>query len=155
MDREDLSAAIIQEMGAVFMAALAEAWPSVREADLAGMEQRLRQVGRAVFGPVVERAAAARAAGLERGACPACGGRLQSVDQARPRHLQGLVGDYTLRRAYYRCAGCGQGHAPLDARLGVGAGRSRPGCCAWSAARGSRGALRTQRSVSPRRSVSR
>ena len=100
MDREDLSAAIIQEMGAVFMAALAEAWPSVLEADLAGMEQRLRQVGRAVFGPVVERAAAAQAAGLERGACPACGGRLQSVDQARPRHLQGLVGDYTLHRAY-------------------------------------------------------
>jgi len=107
MDREDLSAAIIQEMGAVFMAALAEAWPSVLEADLAGMEQQLRQVGRAVFGPVVERAAAAQAAGLDRGACPACGGRLQSVDQARPRHLQGLVGDYTLHRAYYQCAGCG------------------------------------------------
>jgi hypothetical protein len=127
MDREDLSAAIIQEMGAVFMAALAEAWPSVREADLAGMERRLRQVGRAVFGLVVERAAAAQAAGVERGACPACGGRLQSVDQARPRHLQGLVGDYTLRRAYYRCAGCGQGHAPLDARLGLGAGTLSPG----------------------------
>src|SRR5437764_1877567 len=91
------------------------------------MEQQLWQGGRAVFGPVVERAAAAQAAGLERGACPACGGRLQSVDQARTRHLQGLVGDYTLHRAYYQCAGCGQGHAPLDARLGLGAGTLSPG----------------------------
>jgi len=127
MDRADLSAAIIQEMGAVFMAALAEALPAVLVSDLAGMEQRLRQVGRAVFGPVVERVAAAQGAGLERGACPACGGHLQSVDQARRRSLQGLVGDYTLHRAYYQCGACGQGHAPLDARLGLGTGSLSPG----------------------------
>ena len=100
MDRTDLSAAIIQEMGAVFMAALAEALPAVLTSDLAGMEQRLRQVGRAVFGAVVERVAAVREATEERGACPACGGHLQRVDQARRRTLQGLVGDYTLHRAY-------------------------------------------------------
>jgi len=94
MDRENLSAAIIQEMGAVFMAALAEALPAVLEADLAEMEQRLRQVGRAVFGPVVERVAAVRETAEERGVCPACGGRLHRVAQARGRHLQGLVGDY-------------------------------------------------------------
>ena len=127
MDRADLSAAIIQEMGAVFMAALAEAWPALLVSDLAGMEQRLRQVGRAVFGPVVERVAAAQGAGLERGACPACGGRLQRVDQARRRTLQGLVGDYTLYRAYYQCGACKQGHAPLDARLGLGTGSLSPG----------------------------
>src|SRR5438094_730073 len=103
MDRADLSAAIIQEMGAVFMAALG----ALLTSDLAGIEQRLRQVGRAVCGSVVERVAAVREAAEERGACPACGGRLHSVDQARPRHLQGLVGDYTLCRAYYQCAGCG------------------------------------------------
>lgn len=127
MDRADLSAAIIQEMGAVFMAALAEALPAVLTSDLAGMEQRLRQVGRAVFGPVVERVAAVREATEERGACPACGGSLQSVDQARRRTLQGLVGDYTLYRAYYQCGACGQGHAPLDARLGLGTGSLSPG----------------------------
>jgi len=127
MDRETLSAAIIQEMGAVFMAALAEALPAVLEADLAEMEQRLRQVGRAVFGPVVERVAAVRETAEERGVCPACGGRLHRVAQARGRHLQGLVGDYALHRAYYQCAACGQGHAPLDARLGLGAGSLSPG----------------------------
>ncbi len=127
MDRADLSAAIRQEMGAVFMAALAEALPTVLTSDLAGMEQRLRQVGRVVFGAVVERVAAAREATEERGACPACGGRLQSVDQARRRVLQGLVGDYTLYRGYYQCGACKQGHAPLDARLGLGTGSLSPG----------------------------
>jgi len=99
----------------------------VLTSDLAGMEQRLRQVGRAVFGPVVERVAAVREATEERGACPACGGCLQSVDQARRRALQGLVGDYTLHRAYYQWGGCKQGHAPLDARLGLGTGSLSPG----------------------------
>jgi len=127
MDRADLSAAIIQEMGAVFMAALAEALPAVLTSDLAGMEQRLRQVGRVVFGAVVERVAAAREATEERGACPACGRRLQSVDQARRRTLHGLVGDDALYRAYYQCGACGQGHAPLDARLGLGPGSLSPG----------------------------
>jgi len=49
-------------MGAVLMAALAEALPALLEDDLAGMEQRLRQVGRAVLGPVVARVAAVREA---------------------------------------------------------------------------------------------
>jgi len=114
-------------MEAVFMAALAEALPTVLTSDLAGMEQRLRQVGRVVFGAVVERVAAVREATEERGACPACGGRLQSVDQARWRALQGLVGDYTLYRGYYQCGACKQGHAPLDARLGLGTGSLSPG----------------------------
>jgi len=109
------------------MAALAEALPAVLTSDLAGMEQRLRQVGRAVFGSVVERVAAAQGIGLERGTCPACGGSLHSVDQARRRSVQGLVGDYTLYRAYYHCGACTQGHAPLDARLGLGTGSLSPG----------------------------
>jgi hypothetical protein len=127
MDRADLSAAIIQEMGAVFMAALGDALPEVLAADLAGMEQRLREVGRVVFGAVIERVVAAQAAAVQRGVCPACAGCLHSVDQARARHLQGLVGDYCFHRAYYQCAACGQGHAPLDARLGLGAGTLSPG----------------------------
>ncbi len=49
------------------------------------------------------------------------------MDPARRRTLQGLVGDYTLHRAYYQCGACGQGHAPLDARLGLGPGSLSPG----------------------------
>ncbi len=113
----------------MFTAALAEALPALRGDDLAGMEQRLRRVGRAVLGPVVERVVAARAAGVGGGACPdaACAGPLRLVDRARPRHLHGLVGDDTLRRAYYRCATCGRGQAPLDDTLGLGTGSLAPG----------------------------
>ncbi len=63
----------------------------------------------------------------ERGACPACGGGLPSVDQARRRTLQGLVGDDTLYRGYYQWGACTHGHAPLDARLGLGTGSLSPG----------------------------
>jgi Uncharacterised protein family (UPF0236) len=127
MDRADLSAAIIQEMGAVFMAALSEALPRVLTSDLATMEQQLRAVSRRVCGAVVERVTAVQAAGLERGVCPGCGGGLHRVDPDRARPLQGLVGDYTLRRAYYQCVACRQGQAPRDARLGLGTGSLSPG----------------------------
>ncbi|MDQ6747766.1 MAG: ISKra4 family transposase, partial [Candidatus Dormibacteraeota bacterium] len=49
------------------------------------------------------------------------------MEQARRRDLQGLVGDYTVRRPTYTCRGCGQGHAPLDAEIGLGAGALSPG----------------------------
>jgi len=109
------------------MTALAAALPAVRTSDLAGMEQRLRQVGRVVLGAVVERVAAAQGEGEERGACPACGGRLQRGVRARRRVVQGLVGDYTLHRDSYQCRACGQGHVPLDAHLGLGTGSLSPG----------------------------
>jgi len=129
VDREDLSAAIIQEMGAVFMAALAEALPATRGMDLGSMERHLRQMVRPVMGHLVERIVALEAAtgAQEPSACPACGGGMRRVDPARPRALQGLVGDYTLRRAYDRCTACGRGHVPLDERLGLGPGVLSPG----------------------------
>ncbi len=129
MDRDELSAAIIQEMGAVFTAALAEALPALLTDDLAGLEQRVRALGRVVLGQVITRVIRLRAtldAG-ERSACPNCGGALVCVDRARVRRLQGLVGDYTLHRVYYRCAHCGQGHVPLDAQMGLGTGVLSPG----------------------------
>lgn len=129
MDREDLSAAIIQEMGAVFMAALAEALPATQGMDLGRLERHLRQMLRPVMGQVVERIVALDAAtgAQEPRACPACGGRMRRVDAARPRSVQGLVGDYVLHRAYDCCTACGQGHVPLDARLGLGPGVLSPG----------------------------
>jgi len=129
MDRADLSAAMIQELGAVFTAALDEALPALLGSDLAEMEQRVRTLGRAVLGQVITRVIRLHATrgAEERGACPGCGGTLACVDGARVRRLQGLVGDYTLHRVYYRCARCGQGHVPLDAPLGLGTGVLSPG----------------------------
>jgi len=45
----------------------------------------------------------------------------------RPRPLVGLVGDYTLHRAYYWCAVCKRGAVPLDEALGLGPGDVSPG----------------------------
>ena len=129
MDSNELSAAMIQDLGAVFAAALEEALPALLGCDRAEMEQRVRVLGRAVLGQVITRVIRLHAtldAG-ERDACPGCGGALACVDRARVRRLQGLVGDYTLHRVYYRCAHCGQGHVPLDARLGLGTGVLSPG----------------------------
>ncbi|MDQ2831840.1 MAG: ISKra4 family transposase [Chloroflexota bacterium] len=126
MDRTELSSAIIQEMQAVVGEALEAVMPTLLTADLATLEQRVQQVGRVILGGLIERVAAGHAQGLPRPArCPACHGGLKRRERARD--LVGLVGDYTLRRAYYWCAACKRGTAPLDAALGLGPGKVSPG----------------------------
>jgi len=126
MDRTELSSAIIQEMQALVGEALEAVVPALLTADLATLEQRVQQVGRVILGGLVERVAAGQAQGLPRPArCPACAGPLKRRE--RPRPLVGLVGDYTLCRAYYWCAACKGGAAPLDAALGLGPGEVSPG----------------------------
>jgi len=124
MDREDLSETIIQEVSAIVAEDVRAAGPELLTADLDGMEARLQAVSRRVCGATLERVLAVRAAPRgERPPCPVCGGLLRLVAQARGRNLQGLTGDATMVRPTYVCtwAGCGQGHAPLDAELGLGA----------------------------------
>jgi hypothetical protein len=128
MDRAELSGASIQELGAVFMDALTAAAPPLLTADLDGIERCLQDLSRQVLGRVVEQVVAARAAA--RGAPPACGqcgAPTRCVGRGRPRHLQGLVGDYMLRRPYYVCGTCHTGQAPLDAQLGLDGGMLSPG----------------------------
>jgi len=126
MDRTELPSAIIQEMQGVVGEALEAIVPEVLTADLATLEQRVQQVGRVILGELIERVAAGQAQGLPRPArCPTCQGALKRRE--RPRPLVGLVGDYTLRRAYYWCAVCKRGAAPLDAALGLGLGDVSPG----------------------------
>jgi len=126
MDRTELSSAIIQEMQALVGEALEAVVPELLTVDLATLEQRVQQVGRVILGGLVERVAAGHAQGLPRPArCPACTGPLKR--RGRPRPLVGLVGDYTLCRAYYWCAACKGGAAPLDAALGLGPGEVSPG----------------------------
>src|SRR5215210_6099222 len=117
MDRAELSGASIQELGAVFMAALTAAAPTLLTGDLDGVECCLQALGRQVLGQVVEQVVAARAAATSAvpPACGQCGGPSRCVGRARPRQVQGLVGDDTLRRPYYVCAACHRGQAPLDA----------------------------------------
>jgi len=128
MDRAELSEESIHEVGALFEAAVREAVSELSVTDLAGIERRLQAVGRQVLGQVVERVLAVRAAqeGQERTPCAHCGGAMRRVDQARERRLYGVVGDYTLRRAYDLCDACHCGQAPLDARIGVGPGALSP-----------------------------
>jgi hypothetical protein len=127
MDRTDLSAAIIADAGETVMTLLREALPSLLTADLASLERHLQGLSRMLWGQVVEAIIGVRAQD-ESGApaCAVCGQPMRRADGARLRRLQGLVGDYTLRRAYYHCAACGQGQAPLDAALGVGRGALSP-----------------------------
>jgi hypothetical protein len=126
MDRSELSEAIIAEMEAVVHAALEQAVPALLEGDLAALEQRTQHLGRVILGRLIEVTVARRAGALPRPArCAQCGGPLRA--RARPRHLQGLVGDYRLERTYYWCGGCGHSAAPVDEELGLGPGVLSPG----------------------------
>jgi hypothetical protein len=129
MDRPSLSGVIIQELAEVFVAELTRAAPALLRSDLAGIERQVQVIGRRVLGRVVEQVVAVRAAAEARCIpdCEACQRPMRRVDGARPRHLQGLVGDYTLARAYVVCDQCHQGRAPLDAVLGIGSGALSPG----------------------------
>ena len=129
MDRPNLSATIIRELGEVFVTALSKAGPDLLASDLDGIEQRLQDVSRQVLGDVVEAVVGtiAMRTADEGAVCPLCRGAMRRVDQQRVRQLQGLVGDYDLRRAYFVCVRCHHGGAPLDERLGIGSGALSPG----------------------------
>ena len=130
MDRSELSETILHELSVLLAAEVRAAGPALLAADLDGMEQRVQQLSRRVCGALLERVLAVRAQRAQRAQaptarppCPACGGLLRLVKRARGRHLHGLTGDVTLRRPTYACTrtACGQGYAPLDDQLGLGA----------------------------------
>lgn len=129
MDRPRLPAAIIDELAQLFAETLQRNAAQLLASDLDGIEQRLQEITRTVFGPVVEQTLRAIAATLssQPPACPQCHRRMRPVDDARPRSVQGLVGDYQIVRPYFVCAHCHHGYAPLDERLGLGAGVLSPG----------------------------
>jgi len=128
MDSMDLSEDSIQEIGVLFEAALREVAAELNTDDLAGLERRLQAVGRTILGQVVERVLVGRAAreGGERLPCPHCGRAMRRVDLRRKRHIQGVVGDYTIWRPYDLCDACRCGQAPLDVRIGLGPGALSP-----------------------------
>jgi len=122
MDRQQLSAVSVKELGEVFMAALQQAGPELLEADLEGIERHLQRVMRPVMERVVEMVMATIAAtrATVQPVCTGCGDPGRLVDLRRQRRLQGLLGDYTLHRLYLVCDTCHQGMASLDERLELG-----------------------------------
>jgi hypothetical protein len=58
-------------------------------------------------------------------ACAACGGQAGHVD-SRPRTLTTVLGAVTVRRAWYHCAACHRGFAPLDVQLGLDGATESP-----------------------------
>jgi hypothetical protein len=129
MDSQNLSATIIAELAQLFTETLERNAVELLASDLDGIEQRIQVMSRMVFGPVVERTIVAIAATLasETPQCPKCRQTMRPVDHARPRNLQGLVGDYRIVRSYFVCDHCHEGYAPLDERLGIGTGTLSPG----------------------------
>lgn len=129
MDSGVLSATTIQALGEQFVAMVRQVATELAEGDLDQGERRLQAAIRPVLGQVMTAVVAARAAatGQQRPCCTTCQQPMRLVDDQRSRSLQGLVGDYTVTRAYYACAQCGQGSAPLDASLGLGRGSLSPG----------------------------
>ncbi len=129
MVKVELSAAIIAELGQLFTEALRGNAAKLLTRDLDGIEQSLQEIARQVFGPVVEQIVAAIAQSYphESPTCPKCHQPMRPIDYHRARQLVGLVGDYTLARAYFFCDACKVGRVPLDEHLGIGAGTLSPG----------------------------
>lgn len=129
MDRTTLSAEIIDELGDVFVDTLRRNAAMLLESDLDAIEQQVQVMSREVMGRVVERfvGAIAAARSEERPRCGLCQRPMRRADAARPRQMQGLVGDYRIERGYYHCPSCHQGGCPVDERLGLGVGALSPG----------------------------
>jgi hypothetical protein len=129
MDRNEQAAEVAGQLVEVVATALAADWDSLTSGDLGTIERCGQRVLRGVGGALVERLACLRIASLATSApaCPRCGGTARLVERARPRHLEGLLGPIHLRRAWYHCAGCRQGFAPLDRAWGLGRGLLSPG----------------------------
>jgi len=129
MDRAALSDAIIAELGQLFVGVLRRNAAKLVANNLDGLEQLLQVLGREVFGPVVEQAIAliGEAYSGEHPTCPKCHQAMRPIGYARPRSLQGLVGDYKFTRPYFFCDRCHEALAPLDQHLGIGSGALSPG----------------------------
>jgi ribosomal protein L34E len=129
MDRTTLSAEIIDELAQLFVETLQRNAAELVKGDLDEIEQQLQVMSRTVMGRVVEQVVGVIAAARseERPRCSECRQPMRLVDAARPRQLQGLVGDYRIERAYYLCTSCHRGYCPVDERLGLGIGTLSPG----------------------------
>ena len=88
-----------------------------------GIRSRMLSVGRGALEGIVN----AGQGGYQGSSIPCpCGAKARFVEY-REKQLRTLLGSMRIRRAYYHCAHCRQGKAPLDATLDVIATSFSPG----------------------------
>lgn len=115
----------IQEIARRVAERLADEWP-VPGTHINELEDFAERVGHEVQREVSEqvlRDEAVRKEGNSQ-AC-SCGGRA-TFQRFHGLDLVTVAGRLRVQRAYYYCAGCGQGHCPADARLGLGPASTTP-----------------------------
>src|SRR4051812_11423162 len=104
---------------------LEQEWPE-GETDATGVEEIVSRIEREVLREVTEemlREQSERRPGNQR-AC-ACGG-VARYRKHRGLEVVTLFGRVQVRRSYFYCARCGEGHGPLDRQWGLGAGNTTP-----------------------------
>jgi len=80
-----------------------------------GLRERMQGLGASILGAVMGLAGNGYTG--SRQVCE-CGGQRKYVSD-RERDVVSLLGKFRLKRAYYWCAQCGKGEAPLDKQLGI------------------------------------
>lgn len=89
--------------------------------DLDQMEHAIRDLSHQVGAKALEQHITQSRPGYEGSSrvCPQCRGSQKLVNM-RHKTVVTLLGQVTIRRAYYRCAACGQCSLPYDERVGLG-----------------------------------
>lgn len=95
--------------------------------DLGEAETVLRDRLMAIGAQALQRHLEARKLGYEGSSRRCSCGESQRFVEYRPKTISTLLGDVTIRRAYYRCGACKRSALPYDERIGLGEGQVSPG----------------------------
>lgn len=89
--------------------------------DLEQAEHQLRELAHRLAAGALEQQLNQSKPGYEgaRRVCPRCGASQRFI-QHRPKTVLTLLGEITVKRAYYRCEHCKLGSLPWDERVGLG-----------------------------------
>lgn len=116
---------IIREIAERVAERLVLQWPKPG-ADIDDLEDFAERMGRDVQREISEQALPEEAERKEgNGAACACGGTAL-FQRYHGLTLVSAAGRVRVRRAYYHCGSCGQGHCPADGRLRLGPGNTTP-----------------------------
>ena len=88
--------------------------------DLTQVEAAVLEQSRRIGAAAVQLHLSRRKLGYEGAARPCSCGGVQRFVEHRPKTLATQMGAVRIRRAYYRCSGCGVSALPYDERVGLG-----------------------------------